>query len=77
MGDVKLAAVMGLFLGRSVVPGMFAAFAVGAAVGVGIMLARGASARKHAIPFAPYLALGGVVGQLFGSNIVHWYLSAA
>ena len=77
MGDVKLAAVMGLFLGRSVVPGLFAAFAVGAAAGVGVMVVRGAAARKHAIPFAPYLALGGVVGQLFGASIVHWYLGVA
>lgn len=77
MGDVKLAAVMGLFLGRSVVPGLFTAFAVGAAAGLVVMAVRGASARKHAIPFAPYLALGGVVGQLFGASIVHWYLGVA
>ena len=77
MGDVKLAAVMGLFLGRSVVPGLFTAFAVGAAAGLAVMAVRGASARKHAIPFAPYLALGGVVGQLFGASIVHWYLGVA
>ena len=31
-------------------------------------------ARKQAIPFAPYLALGGVVGQLFGGDLVDWYL---
>jgi leader peptidase (prepilin peptidase) / N-methyltransferase len=77
MGDVKLAAVMGFFLGRSVAPALFLSFAVGAVVGIAIMLARGASARKHAIPFAPYLALGGVVGQLFGSSIVDWYLGLA
>ena len=73
MGDVKLAAVMGLYLGRSVAPALFTAFAVGAAAGLAVMAVRGASARKHAIPFAPYLALGGVVGQLFGASIVHWY----
>jgi prepilin signal peptidase PulO-like enzyme (type II secretory pathway) len=38
------------------------------------MAARGLSARKQAIPFAPYLAIGGVVGQLFGSDLVNWYL---
>jgi leader peptidase (prepilin peptidase)/N-methyltransferase len=74
MGDVKLAAVLGLFLGRAVAPALFAAFLAGSVVGVGIMLARGASARKHAIPFAPYLALGGIVGQLAGDDIVSWYL---
>ena len=74
MGDVKLAAVMGFFLGRAVAPALLIGFAVGVVVGIGIMAARGVAARKQAIPFAPYLALGGVVGQLFGSDIINWYL---
>jgi leader peptidase (prepilin peptidase)/N-methyltransferase len=74
MGDVKLVAVMGLFLGRAIAPALLIGFAVGVVAGVGIMAARGASARKQAIPFAPYLALGGIVGQLFGSDLVSWYL---
>jgi leader peptidase (prepilin peptidase) / N-methyltransferase len=74
MGDVKLAAVMGLFLGRFVAPALFVGFAVGATAGVGLILANGASARKHAIPFAPYLAIGGIVAQLFGQEILDWYL---
>jgi leader peptidase (prepilin peptidase)/N-methyltransferase len=77
MGDVKLAAVMGLFLGRSVAPALFVGFALGAVMGAAIMLARGASARKQAIPFAPFMALGGIVGQLFGTEIVDWYLTFA
>jgi leader peptidase (prepilin peptidase)/N-methyltransferase len=74
MGDVKLAAVMGIFLGRAIAPALLVGFAVGVIVGAGIVLARGLEARKHAIPFAPYLALGGIVGQLFGSDIINWYL---
>jgi leader peptidase (prepilin peptidase) / N-methyltransferase len=74
MGDVKLVAVMGFFLGKAVAPALLVGFAVGVVAGVGIMLARGVEARKHAIPFAPYLALGGVVGQLFGADMVDWYL---
>ena len=74
MGDVKLAAVMGLFLGRSVAPAMLIAFALGTLVGIGILLARGSAARKQAIPFAPFLALGGIAGQLFGQDIVDWYV---
>jgi leader peptidase (prepilin peptidase)/N-methyltransferase len=76
MGDVKLVAVMGLFLGRAIAPALLIGFGVGVLAGVGIMAARGASARKQAIPFAPYLALGGIVGQLFGSDLVSWYLDA-
>lgn len=74
MGDVKLAAVMGFFLGRAVAPAMLIGFLAGVVVGAGIMAARGLSARKQAIPFAPYLAIGGVIGQLFGSDLVNWYL---
>jgi leader peptidase (prepilin peptidase)/N-methyltransferase len=74
MGDVKLVAVMGLFLGRFVVPAMFVGFAAGAAVGVAMMVARGSAARKQTIPFAPYLALGGIAGQLFGAELLDWYL---
>jgi leader peptidase (prepilin peptidase)/N-methyltransferase len=75
MGDVKLAAVMGLFLGRAVGPALFVAFAVGALVGVAVIAVKGSGARKHAIPFAPFLALGGIVGQLFGPSMVDWYVA--
>jgi leader peptidase (prepilin peptidase)/N-methyltransferase len=74
MGDVKLAAVLGLFLGRSVAPALLLSFAFGSIVGVGILVVRGTSARKHAIPFAPFMALGGIIGQLFGDEIIDWYL---
>ena len=40
------------------------------------MIARhGAEARKRAIPFGPFLALGGVVGLLAGNELVDWYLA--
>ncbi len=76
MGDVKLVAVMGIYLGRSVAPALLIAFAAGAAVGIGIMLVQGSQARKSAIPFGPFLALGGVVGLLAGDQIVDWYLNS-
>jgi len=74
LGDVKLAATMGLFLGRNVAPAIFVALLVGAAVGLVLIAVEGASARKRAIPFAPFLALGGVVGLLAGDQLVDWYL---
>jgi leader peptidase (prepilin peptidase)/N-methyltransferase len=74
MGDVKLAGAMGLFLGRSVAPALLVGFAAGAVVGIGIMIAQGSAARKRAIPFAPYLAAGAIVGQLFGAELIDWYL---
>jgi leader peptidase (prepilin peptidase)/N-methyltransferase len=75
MGDVKLAALMGLYLGRSVAPALLIAFAAGSVVGLGLMLREGAAARKRAIPFGPFLALGGVIGLLVGEQMVDWYLA--
>jgi leader peptidase (prepilin peptidase)/N-methyltransferase len=74
MGDVKLGAVMGLFLGRAVAAALLVGFAVGALVGIGLLLRYGVSARKRAVPFGPFLALGGVVGLLVGDELVDWYL---
>jgi leader peptidase (prepilin peptidase)/N-methyltransferase len=75
LGDVKLAAVMGLFLGRSVAPAILVALIVGSLVGLAMIARDGAAARKRAIPFGPFLALGGVVGLLAGNQLVDWYLS--
>jgi leader peptidase (prepilin peptidase)/N-methyltransferase len=73
MGDVKLAGVMGLYLGVAVAPALLAAFAVGAAVGLAILAREGSAARKRAVPFAPFLALGGLVGLLAGPELVDLY----
>jgi leader peptidase (prepilin peptidase)/N-methyltransferase len=75
MGDVKLAAVMGLFLGRNVGPAMLVALVTGSVVGALIIARKGAKeGRKTAIPFGPYLAFGGLVGLFAGDAIVDWYL---
>jgi leader peptidase (prepilin peptidase)/N-methyltransferase len=77
MGDVKLAAVLGLFLGRSVAVALLVGVSLGAVVG-GLIMARVgvAQGRKTAVPFGPFLAVGGVVALLAGPSIVHWYLHA-
>jgi len=76
LGDVKLAAVMGLFLGRAVAPALLVALLAGSLVGLAIILREGAAARKRGIPFGPFLALGGVVGLLVGEELLDLYLSA-
>lgn len=76
MGDVKLVAVMGLYLGRSLAPALLVAFAAGSLAGAVLLLRHGPEARKRAIPFGPFLALGGVVGLLFGDQLIGWYLAA-
>jgi leader peptidase (prepilin peptidase)/N-methyltransferase len=75
MGDVKLAGVMGLFLGRNVAPALLAGFLVGSLVGAAIMAVKGvAKGRKTQVPFGPFLAFGGLVGLFAGDAIVEWYL---
>jgi leader peptidase (prepilin peptidase)/N-methyltransferase len=75
MGDVKLAAVMGLFLGRAVGPAMFAGLIAGSLLGALIIARKGRrEGRKTAIPFGPFLAFGGLVGLFAGDEIVDWYL---
>jgi leader peptidase (prepilin peptidase)/N-methyltransferase len=76
MGDVKLAAVMGLYLGSAVAPALLIAVLSGTAVGLGVMLVHGSGARKLAVPFGPFLALGGVVALLAGDQLIDAYLNA-
>ncbi len=75
LGDVKLAAVMGLYLGRNVAPAILVALLAGSVVGLAMIARQGAAARKRAIPFGPFLALGGVTGLLLGDQLVDLYLS--
>jgi leader peptidase (prepilin peptidase)/N-methyltransferase len=74
MGDVKLVAMMGIYLGRAIAPAALIGFIAGAVVGVALIARHGSEARKRAIPFGPFLALGGVIGLWFGDEIVDWYL---
>jgi leader peptidase (prepilin peptidase) / N-methyltransferase len=75
MGDVKLTAMMGLFLGRGVAVALFAALIASVLTGVALATRRGVyAARKTALPFGPYLAFGGVLAALVGDSIIHAYL---
>jgi leader peptidase (prepilin peptidase) / N-methyltransferase len=54
MGDVKLAAVLGLYLGAAVVGALLVALLAATAAGL--------AGRRTTVPLGPFLALGGVVG---------------
>jgi leader peptidase (prepilin peptidase) / N-methyltransferase len=73
MGDVKLAGVMGLYLGLSVIPALLLAFLAGSVVGLTMIAREGASARKKAVPFGVFLALGGIVALLAGPELIGLY----
>jgi leader peptidase (prepilin peptidase)/N-methyltransferase len=72
MGDVKLAGVMGLYLGLATAPALFAAFLVGSIAGIALIVQKG-SRRDVGVPFAPFLALGGLIGLLAGPELIDLY----
>jgi len=75
MGDVKLAFLLGVGLGRTVPVAVMIGM-VSALVPSVVLLARhGSAARKMAIPFGPFLAFGGVIALFAGGAILHWYLT--
>lgn len=75
IGDVKLAAVLGLFLGRDVAAALLVALVSGVLLGAAIMAREGiADGRKTGVPFGPFLALGGAVALLAGDALVDAYV---
>jgi leader peptidase (prepilin peptidase)/N-methyltransferase len=73
LGDVKLAAVIGLFLGvKWVAMGLVLAFLLGGLVGATLLLLRVVGRKDH-IPFGPYLALGAAITVLAGPKLWAWY----
>ncbi|MDE0546719.1 A24 family peptidase [Microbacterium sp. C7(2022)] len=76
-GDVKLAGVLGLYLGwlgwGALVVGAFGAFLLGGIFGIGLLITRRAG-RKTAIPFGPWMILGAWVGVFGGESLSRWYL---
>jgi len=76
-GDVKLAGVLGMYLGwlgwGSLAVGAFAAFLLGGVWGVSLMAFRGAG-RRTKVPFGPWMLLGAAVGIAWGEQLWQAYL---
>jgi leader peptidase (prepilin peptidase) / N-methyltransferase len=77
LGDVKLAGVLGLYLGYlgwgAVAVGGFLGFGYGAVIGVALMAGRKAG-RKTRIPFGPFMVAGALTAVFVGNAIAHAYL---
>ncbi len=70
-GDIKLTAAMGAWLGwRLLIVALFAAFLLGAVIGV-IYMATGG--REKTVPFGPFLAAGAILALVAGQSIWTWY----
>ena len=68
MGDVKLAALMGAALGKSVTAAILGALLAGAAYAIFVLVREGMSARTKAIPYGPFLAAGGLIVLFVGGH---------
>jgi leader peptidase (prepilin peptidase)/N-methyltransferase len=73
MGDVKLALLMGVALGRAVAVALPLGMIAALVPAVFLIARHGSKARKMAIPFAPFLALGSVIALFAGDALVHAY----
>ena len=74
MGDVKLALLLGAMLGRTVPVAMMIAMLSALVPSTVLLVRHGSAARKMAIPFGPFLALGGIVALFAGGPLVDAYL---
>jgi leader peptidase (prepilin peptidase) / N-methyltransferase len=74
MGDVKLALLLGAVLGRTVPVALMLGTVAALVPSIVLFAKHGSKARKMAIPFAPFLALGGVVALFAGARLLDLYL---
>lgn len=73
-GDVKLAAMVGAFLGwRYIIISLFLGFFLGALAGIILIISKIRS-REDAVPFGPFIVLGSLITLLWGEKIITWYI---
>ena len=74
MGDVKLALLLGVVLGKTVAVALLLGMIFALVPSIFLLVRHGRAARKMAIPLGPFLALGGVTALFAGDSILNWYL---
>lgn len=73
-GDVKLAAMIGAFIGwKYIIISLFIGFFIGAIAGILLILLK-IKNRDDLVPFGPFIVLGSLITILWGENILTWYL---
>lgn len=73
MGDVKLALMLGAFLVKNVVAGLFIGFLIGSIAGLIFMIFKKKTIKQY-IPFGPFLSAGGLISFFLGEYITKWYI---
>jgi len=74
LGDVKLALLLGAFLGWPVAVAIVVALALSLVPSLAILVRHGGAGRKVGIPFGPFLAAGGVIALLWGQELLDAWL---
>ena len=74
MGDVKLAAFLGAWLGRDVAVALLVGTILGALPAIAVLVRRGAEGRSVTMPYVPALAAGAVVGLFAGAALLDAWL---
>jgi len=70
---MKLAAMLGAFLGwKALVVALFVAIVLGGVVAIALLTLR-LRGRKDPVPFGPFLAVGGAMGLFWGTRVFAWY----
>ncbi len=73
-GDFKLLGAIGAWFGWQLLPAVILlSSVVGAAIGIGLIVFQG-KGRSTAIPFGPFLALGGIAALFFGQQLASFYM---
>ena len=73
-GDVKLAAMIGAFLGwKYIIISLFLGFFLGALAGIILILSK-IKSKEDMVPFGPFIVLGSFVTILWGEKIISWYI---
>ena len=72
-GDVKLAAMIGAFLGwQLTLLSLFLGFFLGSLVGIAVLIKN--KRQSDIVPFGPFIAMGTIIAIFWGQNIINWYL---
>jgi leader peptidase (prepilin peptidase)/N-methyltransferase len=75
-GDVKMMFMVGAFLGwRLAFLTIMVGAVTGSIAGIAVMYKRGGRNMQMMLPFGIFLGIGAIVSLLFGSQIIHWYIS--
>jgi len=73
MGDVKLTLMIGAFLVKNVIVGLFLGFLSGMIFGIALIIKK--RKFRQTIPFGPFISFGSIIALFWGDNILKWYTS--